>query len=101
MGETALRLLVLAILTVVQPSANVGRHRLPKVMATERRKDLRVREVEEVGVVLADQGFAEIGGDDDERGEVGVGVGVEAVDVGDGALVDASSMPASNSLSSA
>ena len=54
-------------------------------MAAEGREDLRVGEVEEVGVMLADQGFAEIGGDDDERGEVGVGVGVEAVGVGDGA----------------
>ena len=89
MCETALRLLVLAMLAVVQPSANVGRHGLPKAMETERREDLRVREVEEVGVVLADQGFAEIGGNDDKRGKVGVGVGVEAVDVGDGALVDA------------
>ena len=58
-------------------------------MATEGREDLRVGEVEEVGVVLADKGLAEIGGDDDERGEVSVSVGAEAVEVGDSALVDA------------
>jgi hypothetical protein len=88
-GESALGLLVLAALAVVQPSANVGRHRLPKVVATEGREDLRVGEVEEVGVALADQGFVELGGDGDYRGKVGIGTGGEAVGVGDGALVDA------------
>ena len=44
-------------------------------MATEGREDFRVGEVEEVGVVLADKGLAEIDGNDDERGEVSVSVG--------------------------
>jgi hypothetical protein len=52
--------------------ADVGLHRRPVIVPRERGEDFRVREVLKVGVVLANEGFAEGGWDQNARREVGV-----------------------------
>ncbi len=57
-------------------------------MAGERGMDFSVGDVVEIGVVLASEGFAEGGRDQDARGEVGIVINVEAVAGGEGVGVD-------------
>ncbi len=46
-------------------TTDVVAHGGPEVMACQRGKDFGIREVLEIGVVLADEGFAEIRGHQD------------------------------------
>ncbi len=70
-GEAALTFLIFTLSAVHEPTTNVRLHGWPVIVAGERGMDFSVEDVVEIGGVLASEGFAEGGRNQDARGEVG------------------------------
>ncbi len=87
-GEAALTFLIFIFCAVREPTTNGRLHGWPVIVAGERGMDFSVGDVVEVGVVLASEGFAEGGRNQDARGEVGIAINVEAVTGSEGVGVD-------------
>ncbi len=67
------------MLAVVDETPDVGLHGRPKVVACEGGEHFGVGDVLEVGVVLASEGFAEGGRNDDSRWEIEILVERESI----------------------
>jgi hypothetical protein len=88
MGEAAFTLFVFTRSAVFKPATDVRLHGGPVVMASQGGMYFRVGNVVKVGVVLASEGFAESGWNQDARGEVGIAIDMKAVARGEGVGVD-------------
>ncbi len=87
-GEASLTFLIFALSAVREPTTNVRWHGRPVIVACERGMDFSVRDVVEIGVVLASEGFAEGGWNQDARGEFRIAIDLEAVAGSEGVGVD-------------